>query len=143
MHWFNIATAFLVCTLVGVEFSVSAFINPAAWQLDPEPQNKLLARTAQVLGTVMPIWYPICGVLLLAQTWLHWKAPGVNALMAADAIWILVSVATLIFLLPLNTRVAQGAPDWQTTHHTWDERHRIRIVCLAAAATLLLWVITA
>ena len=35
MHWLNMATLFVVLTLVGVEFSVSAFVNPAAWRLDP------------------------------------------------------------------------------------------------------------
>jgi hypothetical protein len=35
MHWFNMAIAFLVVTLFGVEFSVSAFVNPAAGDLNP------------------------------------------------------------------------------------------------------------
>ena len=29
MHLFNMATLFIIVTLVGVEFSVSAFVNPA------------------------------------------------------------------------------------------------------------------
>jgi hypothetical protein len=36
MHLFNIATLFVVLTLLGVEFSVSAFVNPAASRLEPE-----------------------------------------------------------------------------------------------------------
>ena len=36
MHWFNMATVFFVVMLVGVEFSVSAFENPAARRLEPE-----------------------------------------------------------------------------------------------------------
>ena len=44
MHLLNIATVVIVLSLVGVEFSVAAFIDPAAWRLDPEPQlNKILA----------------------------------------------------------------------------------------------------
>ncbi len=43
MHLFNMATVFIVLSLVGVEFSVSAFVNPAAWRLDPEPQLKCSA----------------------------------------------------------------------------------------------------
>lgn len=35
MYLFNMATLFIIVTLVGVEFSVSAFVNPAAWRLDP------------------------------------------------------------------------------------------------------------
>ena len=64
MHLFNMATLFIIVTLVGVEFSVSAFVNPAAWRLDPESQLKMLGRFALVLGRVMPVWYPVCTVLL-------------------------------------------------------------------------------
>ena len=55
MHLFNMATLFIIVTLVGVEFSVSAFVNPAAWRLDPESQLKMLSRFALVLGRVMPV----------------------------------------------------------------------------------------
>ena len=141
MHVFNIITIFLVFSLVGVEFSVSAFINPAAWRLDPGPQLQLLSRLASVLGKVMPLWYPVCGLVLGVQTWLHWFNSGRGVLLAADAIWLLTSVATLFVLLPLNTRVAQGVTDWQQTHRTWDSRHRVRIAALAIAAVLLAHVV--
>ena len=58
MHWFSIATVFIVLSLVSVEFSVAAFVDPAAWRLDPEPQLKILSHLAFVLGRVMPVWYP-------------------------------------------------------------------------------------
>ena len=73
MHLFNIATLFVVLTLVGVEFSVSAFVNPAAWRLALDPQLSMLSRFASVLGKVMPVWYPACAVLLGMQTWLRWS----------------------------------------------------------------------
>jgi hypothetical protein len=38
MHILNVATLFIVLTLVGIEFSVSAFVHPAAWRLEPESQ---------------------------------------------------------------------------------------------------------
>ncbi len=137
MHLFNITTLFVVLTLVGVEFSVSAFVNPAAWRLAPDPQLDLLSRLASVLGKVMPVWYPACAVLLGMQTWLHWHQPGIGFLLAADAVWVLVSGATILFLVPLNSRVAERAADWQATHRTWDRRHRVRIAALAAASVLL------
>jgi uncharacterized membrane protein len=137
MHVFNVATLFIVIALVGVEFSVSAFVNPAAWRLDPEPQLAMLGRFAFVLGRVMPIWYPVCTVLLAVQTWLNWQTPGRDLLLIATALWVLTSVASLLVLVPLNTRIAQGAPDWQPLHHTWDSRHRVRIAALAIAALLL------
>lgn len=141
MHVFNMATVLIVATLVGVEFSVAAFVNPAAWRLDPEPQLKILSRVALVLGNVMPVWYPVCALLLGIETWLHWHTSEVRVLFAADAIWLLASVATILFLVPLNSRVAEGAADWQQIHRTWDRRHRVRTAALAIAAVLLTYVV--
>lgn len=137
MHIFNVATIFIVVSLIGVEFSVSAFVNPAAWRLDPEPQLKMLGRFALVLGRVMPVWYPVCTLLLGIQTWLRWHSPEVGILLASDGLWLLASVASIFFLVPLNSRIAEGAADWQRIHRTWDKRHRVRIVVLALAAVLL------
>ena len=67
---------FIVLTLFGVEFSVSAFVNPAAWQLKAESQSKILGRLALVLGKVMPVWYPISALLTGVQTWLRWNTRG-------------------------------------------------------------------
>ena len=140
MHVFNMVTTFLVLSLVSIEFSVSAFIHPAASQLDPEPQLKVLSRLALVLGRVMPVWYPACILLLALETWFRWHTPDRAILLAADAIWVLASLASIIFLVPLNTRVAQGDPDWQCLHELWDRRHRVRVAALAIAAVLFLYV---
>jgi hypothetical protein len=137
MHLFNMATVFAVITLVGVEFSVSAFVNPAASRLEPEAQLKMLGRGALVLGRVMPVWYSACTVMLGIQTWLHWHASGLGLLLAADAIWVLISVASIFYLVPLASRVAAGVADWQRIHRTWDKGHRVRIAALAIAAILL------
>ena len=137
MHLFNMTTIFIVVTLVGVEFSVSAFVNPAAWRLDAGPQLKMLSRFAFVLGRVMPVWYSVCTVLLGIQTWLHWHASGRRLLLAADVIWVAVSVASIFLLVPLNSRVSEGAADWQRIHRIWDRRHRVRIAALVLAAVLL------
>jgi uncharacterized membrane protein len=141
MHLFNIATLFAVLTLVGVEFSVSAFVNPAAWRLDPEAQLKMLSRVALVLGKVMPVWYPVCTLLLGIQTWLDWHTPGRTILLIADAIWLLTSLASIFFLVPLNNRIAEGAAEWQRIHRVWDKRHRVRIAALVTAAILLTYVV--
>jgi uncharacterized membrane protein len=141
MHLLNIATVVLVLSLVGVEFSVAAFIDPAAWRLDPEPQLKLLSRLASVLGKVMPVWYPVSALLLGIQTWLSWHSSGRAILLAADAIWLLASVGSILFLVPLNTRVAEGDADWQRIHRIWDKRHRVRTAALAVAAVLFTYVV--
>ena len=140
MHLFNLATVFIVLSLVSVEFSVAAFVDPAAWRLDPEPQLKLLSRLATVLGRVSPVWYPLSAILLGVQTWLHWHTPARGILLTATAIWILASLGSILFLVPLNTRVAQGDADWQRIHRTWDFRHRVRTVALFIAAALFAYV---
>ncbi len=137
MHPIHVITLFAMLSLVGVELSVSAFVHPAAAQLDPTARQLLLSRFASTLGKVMPIWYPVCAVLLGVETWLHWRVPGKATLLAADTIWLTASLASVLFLVPLNTRIAHGAANWQQLHRTWDQRHRVRIIALAVAALLL------
>ena len=141
MHLFNMTTLFVVLTLLGVEFSVSAFVNPAASRLDPESHLKMLSRSALVLGKVMPVWYSVCTLFLGTQTWLCWHTPERAILLTADAIWVLISVASIFVLVPLASRVAEGAADWQRIHRIWDRRHRVRIAALATAAVLLTYVV--
>ena len=141
MHWFNMATLFVVLTLAGVEFSVSAFVNPAASRLEPESQLKMLSRSALVLGKVMPVWYSVSTLLLGIQTWLFWRTPGRSILLTADAIMVLIAAASIFLLVPLASRVAEGATDWQRINRIWDRRNRVRIAALATAAILLAYVV--
>ena len=142
MHLFNVATLVLLLLLVGVEFSVSAFVNPSAWRLDPEPRLRMLSHFAAVLGRLMPVWYAGGLVLLGLQTWLHRHEPGFAILLAASAIWFLTTLLTILFLVPLNNVVVKGSAGWQDAHRTWDTRHRVRIIALAVAAVLLTYVVT-
>ena len=141
MHLFNAATLVVVLTLLGVEFSVSAFVNPAAWRLEPESQLKMLSRFALVLGKVMPVWYSISTLLLGIQTWLCWRTSGRTILLTADAIMVLIAVASIFVLVPLASRVAEGAADWQRINRIWDRRNRVRIAALATATFLLTYVV--
>jgi uncharacterized membrane protein len=141
MHLFNMVTLFVVLTLAGVEFSVSAFMNPAASRLDPESHLKMLSRSALVLGKVMPVWYSLSTLILGIQTWLCWHTPGRSILLTADAIMVLIAVASIFLLVPLASRVAEGATDWQRINRIWDRRNRVRIAALATAAVLLTYVV--
>lgn len=136
MHIVHVVAVVILLTMVGVEFSVFAFFNPAAWQLAPEPQSRLLSRLAVVLGRVMPVWYPAGMALLVLETWLHRHTGAFAMLLAASALWFVASLSSIFFLVPLNNRVASLAPDWESVHHTWDTRHRIRTAALALAAIL-------
>ena len=137
MHLFNIATLFVILTLLGVEFSVSAFVNPAASRLEPESHLKMLSRAALVLGKVTPVWYSVSTLFLGIQTWLCWQTPGRSILLTADAIMVLIAGASIFVLVPLAIRVAEGAADWQRIQRIWDRRNRVRIAALATAAVLL------
>ena len=141
MHLFNTAILIVVLTLLGVEFSVSAFVTPATWRLEPESQLKMLSCLALVLGKVMPVWYLVSTLLLGIQTWLCWRTPGRSILLTADAIMVLIAVASIFFLVPLASRVAEGAADWQRINRIWDRRHRVRIAALATAGVLLTYVV--
>ena len=141
MHLFNVVTLFVVLTLLGVEFSVSAFMNPAASRLEPESQLKMLSRSAVVLGKVMPVWYSLSTLFLGIQTWLRWHTPGRAILLTADAIMVLIAGASIFVLVPLAIRVAEGAADWQRIQRIWDRRNRVRIAALATAAILLAYVV--
>ena len=89
----------------------------------------------------MPVWYPVSAFLFGIESWLDWHTSGREILLIADAIWLLASVGSILFLVPLNTRIAEGDADWQRIHRTWDERHRVRTAALAIAAVLLTYVV--
>jgi hypothetical protein len=141
MHLLNVATLFVVLPLAGIEFSVSAFVNPVVWQLKPEPQLKTLSRFAVIGGKVMPVWYLISTLLVGIQTWLCWHTPARSILLTVDAILVLIAVASIFVLVPLNSRIAEGAADWQRIHRIWDRIHRARIAALGTAALLLTYAI--
>ena len=141
MNLYAIVLGLIVLTLLGVEFSVSAFVNPVVWRLEPESQLKTLSRFAVVGGKVMPVWYLVSTLLLGIQTWLCWLTPGRSILLTVDAILVLIAVASIFVLVPLNSRVAEGAADWQRIHRIWDRIHRVRIAALAIAAFLLTYVV--
>ena len=140
MHLFNVVTIFVIFVLLGVEFCVSAFINPAMRQLDVEPQAKALSIFARLLGGVMPFWYGACLLLLAVQAWLHRGTVAYPLLLTAGVLWLGVIVFTVVVLVPINNRIAaRSAADWQQQHRRWNYLHRLRVLLLAVAAFFLLW----
>jgi hypothetical protein len=67
MHLLDTITITLAGLMVGNELAVSAFVNPAVWQLGSGAQARELSILACSLGRVIPIW--------LACVWpfLHWS----------------------------------------------------------------------
>jgi uncharacterized membrane protein len=137
--------ATILCTglMIGVEFAVSAFINPVLWKLEPGPQARAIGLFARMLGRAMPVWYGAGFLLLLAEAFTLRHAPGSLLLDVAAAIWALVIVLTLLFLIPINNRMArmQAAEFSQSArveHRKWDWMHRGRVAALVVALSCFL-----
>jgi uncharacterized membrane protein len=139
----DIVTTLCIGWLIGVELAVSVFVNPILWRLDQPAQFDAIRRFAQRLGAAMPVWYVASLVLLLVEAVLRRNAPGEWLLIAACAIWTVVIVLTLLFLVPINNRIGgsalMGSPEsFLREHKKWDMRHRWRVAALAAAMTCFL-----
>src|SRR5260370_31365975 len=130
MHFLNQITITLACLMVGNELAVSAFVNPAVWQLQSGPQAQGLSILARSLGRVMPIWYGFCLALLALESFLHRYQAALVPLLTATLIWAGVIVFTICMLVPINDRVASlntaaPTPGWKRDHKKWDSLHRV------------------
>jgi len=140
-----LATVTTVCIglMTGTEFAVSAFINPVLARLDDRARLGALRLFGAKLGFAMPFWYGLSLVFLLIETFLFRHRPQISLLAAATAIWILVIVLTLLFLVPINNRLVKLSPDASPQealreHKKWDHLHRVRVAALTAAMVLFL-----
>ena len=139
----NIATILSVGLMIGTEFAVSAFINPILDQLDDRPRLTAIRLFAAKLGFVMPFWYGLNLLLLVAEAVLLRHQPGFLLLDTAIAIWSVVIVLTLLFLVPIANRMARLTPDASAAgalaeQQKWDSMHRVRVAALIAAMVLFL-----
>jgi uncharacterized membrane protein len=138
MHVLDTITIVCVGLMVGNELAVSAFVNPAIWQLESGPQAQGLSILARSLGRAMPGWYGLCLALLALESYVHRQAAAFLPLLVATLIWIAVIVFTVTTLVPINNRIASlnaaaPAPGWKQDHQKWDFLHRIRILLLVIA----------
>lgn len=143
MTFLNIATILCVGLMIGVELAVSAFINPVLNQLDDRAHLAAIRLFAAKLGFAMPSWYVLGFLLLCAETFLIRHQPQLPLLAAAVGLWAAVIVLTLVFLVPINNRMAQLASDTPARHALdehgqWDAMHRIRVAALTTAMVLFL-----
>lgn len=143
MFILNLATTLCIGLMIGTELTVAAFVNPVIYALDTPTQARTIRLFAARLGAAMPFWY-IAGLLLLvAEAVLLRHTPAAFLLVAACAIWALVIVFTLIFLVPINNRMARMEISAfegyaQREHHKWDLRHRLRVAALVVAMVCFL-----
>ena len=140
---FSIATVLSLGLMIGVEFAVSAFINPILWNLDEQAREQAVRLFARKLGRIMPFWYSGNLVLLVIQAILFRGQPAIGTLAAACGIWVAVIILTLLFLVPINNRLARqdaalSPEEAHRQHRRWDGLHRARVVALVSAYVLLL-----
>ncbi len=138
-------TATIVCIglMIGTEFAVSAFVNPVLWRLDSQAQMQAVRLFAAKLGFVMPFWYGLSLLLLLAETFVWRHQSHIVMLAFASGIWVIVIILTLLFLVPINNRLARSEPGVvtlaaQREHRKWDTLHRFRVLALTTAMILFL-----
>jgi uncharacterized membrane protein len=134
----DIALTVCIGLLIGTEFAVSVFINPILSKLDEAAQAAATSLFAIRLGKSMPFWYAASLLLLIAESILRRHESGVTLLIVASAIWAVVIVLTIIFLVPINNRMMQlnaGTFPEQAkrAHDRWDMLHRIRVGALTTA----------
>ena len=143
MIFLDIVTTVCLGLLIGTEFAVSVFINPILQRFDTATRMTAIRFFAKRLGTAMPFWYALSLLLLIAEVILRHQRSGDLLLVTASALWLVVIVLTLIFLVPINNRMmrlgANSAADSSLREHRkWDLLHRGRIVVLAASMACFL-----
>ncbi|HEX4031499.1 MAG TPA: DUF1772 domain-containing protein [Terracidiphilus sp.] len=129
--------------MTGVEFAVWVFINPVLRKLADQPRAQAIVMFARKLGRAMPFWYAFNLLLLIAEWTLLRHTPGAAMLAAAAGLWALVIVLTVLFLVPINNRLAReeahaSAQQAHREHRRWDSLHRVRVIALVVAMVLLL-----
>lgn len=148
MHLLDTITITFTGLMVGNELAVSAFFNPAVWQLESTPQAQVLSILAGSLGRVMPVWYGLCLALLALESFLHRHQAALVPLLTATLIWGGVIVLTIGMLVPINDRIASlntaaPTPGWRHDHKKWDSLHRVRIILLVVALLALIYALVA
>ena len=139
----GIVTTMCIGLMIGTEFAVSAFVNPILEKLDDSAQAYATRLFAQRLGTVMPFWYGLNLMLLIGETITLRQHPGISLLAAANVIWVVVIVLTLILLVPINNRIANMdsatfTDSLRREHTRWDTLHRWRVLVVSVAMICML-----
>lgn len=141
MHLLDITTITIIGLMVGNELTVSLFINPVMRRLDPATQAHVLSLFAGLLGRVMPLWYALCLVLLIAEAVLRHGTSVFLSLLAAIVLWIATILYSVLFLVPINNRIAalqstHSIADWLPRHERWNRLHLFRIAAILIALVL-------
>jgi Domain of unknown function (DUF1772) len=136
-------TILIACAMLGNEFAVAVFVHPSLSKLTEPAHQESASKVAAVLGRFMPFWYALTLLLSIIDLAVRWhSAHHLNTgILAACALWILAIVSTILWLAPVNNRIAAGALQspslWLADRRRWDLRHRWRVLLLSIAAACL------
>lgn len=138
----DIVTIVCVGVMIGTEFAVSAFVDPILAKLDSSARGHATRLFAQKLGSVMPFWYGLSLLLLIAEAVVRRNEAGFVPIVAAGVIWAGVILMSVLLLVPINNRIAkmQGnvmSEQLRQDHKKWDLLHRWRVFLLAVAMLCL------
>lgn len=137
----------LMCAalLVGNEFTVGVFINPAFGRLPEVPQATAARETARLYGKVMPFWMALNLILsvLLVFTVVNRYSASWWFFLTATNLFALVIIFSIIFPVPINKRIASWdannlPDDWRDLRRRFDRLHAFRIFLLLVALACLI-----
>ena len=144
MRVLDVIASASVGLLVGTELAVSLFVNPVLWRVAEKSQAIAIREFAGRLGGTMPYWYGANLLLLIGEAVVHRHDPDRYMLYTAVALWAATILLTILFLVPINSRLASPSTEYRfdsfiQQHRLWDKRHRLRIFVVACAYVLLLF----
>lgn len=137
----------LMCAalLVGNEFTVGVFINPAFSRLPEVPQAAAARETARLYGKVMPFWMALN--LILSLTLVFAVAVRYSAawwfFLTATILFAFIIVFSIVFPVPINNRIASWdannlPDDWRDLRRRFDRLHAFRVLLLLTALACLI-----
>ena len=143
-----VITATVFGTMVGAEFSVTAFINPMLLRLPAGQSIEVRAAGARTGGRVMPFWYIASLLLTAGLAAALWGTPAAGAAVAAVALLVVSAVLSVAVLVPINNRTATWTADdypsdWCEQHQRWDRLHWVRVAVILAGFVLMLIAVAA
>ncbi len=145
MEFLNAFAILVAGLMVGSELAIAAFVHPTLDRLPDNVHVPVAIALGRVQGRFMPFWYILVFLLTLADVLVQWRQSSHLPIWIATSavLWALVSVYSLIALVPINNRIASWknvAPpaDWKTFRCRWDMLHRWRVALLTLAFACLI-----
>jgi uncharacterized membrane protein len=141
----NATTILVSGAMVGNEFAVAAFVHPSFAKIASPAHEAAASSLARVLGRMMPFWYALVFLLSISTATGQWLSAGkLNPwLLASCVLWAIAIVSTIIWLVPINNRVAAWTAEtspssWREDRKRWDRLHRWRTLLLFVALACLI-----